>query len=52
MYGQCFNYMNWSGSVRVPSVCQYSRKIATFVSENLKEFRDSDTRLNERLYYI
>lgn len=44
--------MNWSGSVRVPSVCQYSRKIATFVSENLKEFKDSDIRLNERLYYI
>lgn len=31
IYSQCFNYMNWSGSVRVPGVCQYARKLATFV---------------------
>jgi aubergine-like protein len=51
-YSQCFNYMNWSGSVRVPSVCQYSRKISTFVAENIKDFKDSDSRINERLYFI
>jgi aubergine-like protein len=52
LYGQCFNYMNWSGSVRVPGVCQYSRKLSTFVAENMKDFADTDLRINERLYYI
>lgn len=35
LYTQCFNYMNWTGSIRVPSVCQYSRKIAGFVADNI-----------------
>lgn len=33
IYCQSFNYMNWSGSVRVPSVLQYSTKLCSFVGE-------------------
>lgn len=35
IYGQCFNYMNWSGSVRVPGVMQYARKLSKLISEHL-----------------
>lgn len=31
-YGQCFNYMNWTGSVRVPAQLQYACKLAKFKS--------------------
>ena len=50
LYTQCFNYMNWSGSIRVPSVCQYSRKIANFVSDNIN--CPLDTAVSEQLYFI
>jgi hypothetical protein len=33
IYCQSFNYMNWSGSVRVPSVLQYATKLSGFVAD-------------------
>lgn len=52
IYTQCFNYMNWTGSVRVPSVCQYSRKIAGFVADNLNTSIEEGSSINQRLFYI
>lgn len=51
IYCQSFNYMNWSGSVRVPSVLQYATKLATFVSDHISQAPETD-QLNELLYFI
>lgn len=37
IYCQSFNYMNWSGSIRVPSVLQYAIKLASFVSKYISK---------------
>ena len=31
LYSQCFNYMNWTGSVRVPACLQYAKKLSTLI---------------------
>ena len=51
MYNQSFNYMNWSGSIRVPSVLQYASKLCEFISEHVNSSPES-TRLNEHLFFI
>lgn len=33
IYSQCFNYVNWSGSIKVPGILQYAKKCAKFHSE-------------------
>jgi aubergine len=35
LYSQCFNYMNWSGSIKVPSTLQYAKKLGAFVGQYL-----------------
>ena len=50
-YVQSFNYMNWSGSIRVPSALQYAEKLVKFVSENINRPPETD-QLNPHLYYI
>ena len=32
-FEQCYNYYNWIGSIRVPAVLQYSRKLANLNGE-------------------
>lgn len=51
LYGQCFNYMNWSGSVRVPSVLQYAKKLSMFAAQYLGEPLEAEE-IREHLYYI
>lgn len=51
MYTQSFNYMNWSGSVRVPSVLQYATKLCNFIGEHINKNPDT-TRLNDHLFFI
>lgn len=35
-YEQCYNYYNWTGTVRVPAVMQYVRKLSKLAGEHLK----------------
>lgn len=36
-YHQCFVYQNWSGSIKVPAMCQNAHKMAFLVGENIAE---------------
>lgn len=45
-WGQCHGYYNWSGTVRVPAVCQYAHKLAFLCGQHLHQnphphFRDT-----------
>ena len=51
LYSQCFNYANWTGSIRFPSCLQYSKKLSQFVSEQIDESLTSD-KLGRNLYFI
>ena len=35
IYSQCFNYVNWTGSIKVPGILQYAKKCARFNTEIL-----------------
>ncbi|TMW49547.1 hypothetical protein DOY81_005376 [Sarcophaga bullata] len=43
-------YYNWSGTTRVPAVCQYAKKLATLVGSNL--FQPPQNALEKKLYYL
>lgn len=49
LYGQCYNYVNWTGSIKIPAPVQYAKKLCAFVSQYINEDVDS---LNNSLYYI
>lgn len=50
LYAQCFNYCNWTGSIKVPAVLQYAKKCARFHSDALE--RPSTKELSRAMYYI
>lgn len=35
IYSQCFNYVNWTGSIKVPGILQYAKKCVKFSTEVL-----------------
>ncbi|XP_025413439.1 piwi-like protein Siwi isoform X2 [Sipha flava] len=43
-------YFNWSGTVRVPALCQYAHKLAFFASQILRG--TPNTGLNQLLYFL
>ncbi|XP_075168095.1 protein piwi-like [Haematobia irritans] len=43
-------YFNWSGTTRVPAVCQYAKKLATLVGTSL--FQSPLNALEKKLYYL
>jgi aubergine-like protein len=51
IYSQCFNYMNWTGSIKIPSMMQYAKKLGMFVGQYLNK-ENKFEELNNNLYYI
>jgi aubergine-like protein len=40
IYKLSYLYYNWSGSIRVPSPCQYAKKLLTLIGEKLSDKKD------------
>ena len=51
IYSQCFNYVNWTGSIKVPAVLQYAKKCARFNAEVICG-QEVSVGLRSRPYYI
>ncbi|XP_001352313.3 protein piwi isoform X1 [Drosophila pseudoobscura] len=49
-YKMCHLYYNWSGTTRVPAVCQYAKKLATFVGTHLHSIPQNA--LEKKFYYL
>jgi aubergine-like protein len=51
IYSQCFNYMNWTGSIKIPGMMQYAKKLGMFIGQ----YYNKETKfeqLSKNLYYI
>ena len=51
IYHQCFNYANWSGSIKIPAILQYAKKCARFNAEVLAG-DDVNENFDNKPYYI
>ncbi len=51
-YEQCYNYPNWSGSIRFPATLQKANKLAKFVSSQGEEKIEKTNPLKALDYYI
>ena len=51
VFSQCFNYVNWTGSIKVPAILQYAKKAATFVSEVMGT-EEVPLSLQRNMFYI
>ena len=51
IFSQCFNYANWTGSIKVPAILQYTKKCARFNAEVLSGSPVS-TEFNTKPYFI
>ena len=51
IFSQCFNYVNWTGSIKIPGILQYAKKSAKFISEVL-EGNQIEKDLSTKLYFV
>jgi len=51
LYSQCFNYQNWTGTVKMPAALQYANKLAKFVGETTQKSVSSKN-LIDSFYYL
>ena len=51
IFSQCFNYVNWTGSIKVPGILQYAEKCARFNSEVLENEQLCEE-LQNKLYFV
>uniref|UniRef100_A0A182MUF5 Protein piwi n=1 Tax=Anopheles culicifacies TaxID=139723 RepID=A0A182MUF5_9DIPT len=49
-YKQCHLYYNWSGTTRVPAVCQYAHKLSFLVGQYLHQ--SPSNMLEKKLYFL
>lgn len=50
-FTQCFNYVNWTGSIKVPAILQYAKKCAKFHAEVLGDAQVAEA-VQNRLYFV
>uniref|UniRef100_A0A336MED6 CSON000333 protein n=1 Tax=Culicoides sonorensis TaxID=179676 RepID=A0A336MED6_CULSO len=49
-YKMCHLYYNWSGTTRVPAVCQYAHKLAQLVGEHIHQAPNQS--MQKQLYFL
>lgn len=49
-YACSFMYFNWSGTIRVPAMCQYAHKAAGLVGQHMGV--EPSKELADKLYYL
>lgn len=48
LYHQCYNYVNWTGSIKIPAPVQYAKKLCSFASQYVSD----EVNLGNQLYFI